>query len=309
MTSRRWLAALSALVVLALVLLSQRCQPPGATGMQARSLTATASAPTTRSDMAQSRGKLATAAQASGDNAAAISRLFRFRMLCARVVANALYLEQLSKDPNSWVNNNASARRMDPQSLEKSRVGLAEWETNREACQQLGKAANDGSIYDIALRAANAGNGDAATCYIMTQWPLPMDKTYTGPQISHMMSGVQSGFLSDYRTNARRLLDEGLRRGDWRMVTLLNMAIIERHGRPIGGLRSFDPPDEEYVTLKLMLLGTRGDKVQEMSRQVELALQQVPANRVASANARAQQMYDRHFADKGPYEWGFGGCR
>ena len=93
------------------------------------------------------------------------------------------------------------------------------------------------------------------------------------------------------------------------MVTLLNMAINERHGRPIGGLRSFDPPDEEYVTLKLMLLGTRGDKVQEMSRQVELALQQVPANRVAAANARARQMYDRYFADKGPYEWGFGGCR
>ena len=309
MTPQRWLAVLSVFIVLVLVLISQRSDPSGAIGTQARSPAATESATTTLSDIARSRGNVATAVQSAGDNAAAISRLFRFRMLCARVVASSVYLEQLSKDPNSWINNEATAKLMDPQSLERSRVVLAEWEANRESCKQLGEAASDGSIYDIALRAANAGDGDAATCYILTQWPLPMDKSYKGPQISHMLSGVQPGFLSDYRTNARRLLDEGMRRGDWRMATLLGMAINERHGRPIGWLRSFDPPDEEYVNLKLMLLGTRGEKVQEVSRQVELALQQVPANRVAAANARAQQMYDEYFADKGPYEWGFGGCR
>lgn len=309
MTPRRWLAVLSAFIVIALVLIGQRSQPPGAIERQAGLGVVSAPTATRRPEADQSRGKTETVAQSAHDNAAGITRLFRFRMLCARVVANDLYLAQLSKDPNSWLNNDAAAKLMDPQSLEGWRVPLAEWEANREGCQQLGKAASDGSIYDIALRAANAGDGDAATCYIMTQWPLPMDKTYKGPQISHMMLGVQPGFLSDYRTNARRLLDEGLRRGDWRMVTLLNMASNERHGQPIGWLPSFDPPDEEYVTLKLMLLGTRGEKVQEMSRQVELALQQVPAHRVAAANARAQQMYDRHFADKGDYEWGFGGCR
>lgn len=309
MTSRRWLAVFSAFVVLALVLMGQRSQAPDTTGMQTRSPAVTASATTARSDMAPSRGNVATAARIPGDDAATTSRLFRFRMLCARVVANALYHEQLSKDPNSWVNNDTTAKLIDPQSLEGRRAALAEWEANREACRQLGDAATDGSIYDIALRAANAGNGDAATCYIRTQWPTPKDPDFKGQAVGHTQMGVLPRFISDYNQNARRLLDEGLRRGDWRMVTLLNMAINERHGQLIGGLRSFDPPDEEYVNLKLMLLGTRGDKVQDVSRQVELALQQVPANRVAAANARAQQMYERYFADKGPYEWGFGGCR
>jgi hypothetical protein len=303
------MAVVSAFIVLALVLTSQRAQPPGTTGLQARSTAPAASASATRSDMAPSPGKVATAAQAPGDNAAATSRLFHFRMLCARVLANAAYLEQLSKDPNSWVNNDATAKLMDAQSLEGWRDAVAEVEANREACQQLGEATNDGSIYDIALRAANAGDGDAATCYIMTRWPTPKDPNFRDQAVGHTQMGVLPRFISDYRQNARRLLDEGLRRGDWRMVSLLNMVYNERHGQLIGGLRSLDPPDEEYVNLKLMLLGTRGDKVQDVSGQVEWALQQVPANRVAAANARAQQMYDRYFADKGPYQWGFGGCR
>lgn len=300
MTPRRWLAVLAGLVLLALshALATQWAHAPEAVDTRAR--------PPAESDS----GKIPLSDSApSPDNAAAASRLFRFRMTCARVIANDALLEQLTKDPNSWVNNDEVAQRMDADSLEGWRVFLADWEQNRDTCKQLGDAATDGSIYDIALRAANAGNGDAATCYIMTRWPTPRDPTFKGPIISHIQTGTSPRFLLEYRTNARRLLDEGLRRGDWRMVTLLDMAINERHGQPIGGLRSFDPPNEEYVNLKLMLLGTVGEKAQEISGRVEFALQQVPAGQVAAANARAQAMFDAHFADKGPYEWGFGGCR
>lgn len=239
----------------------------------------------------------------------ALSRLFRLRMTCERMAFISRELERQGKDPDSWINNADTAKALDPEILKGWQNSLSEWQANREACAKLGTSVGDGSIYDIALRAANAGDGDAATCYISTRWPTPTDPQFKGQAIGHSQMGVLPSFISDYNKNARRLLDEGMKRGDWRMVTLTSEAFNDRHGQLIGSLRSFDPPDGEYVNFKLMLLGSRGETAARVSAQIELASQQVPAGRVAAANARAQQMYDRYFADKGEYEWGYGGCR
>lgn len=308
MTSRRRLATFSVLGLVFLVLLAIY-RPFGFSLTRPEH----GSPSPTVADQSTNEPLLRDAAVAAPSNVpadpAALSRLFQMRMTCERMAGISRELERQSKDPYSWMNNADTAKALGPEILKGWQDGLTEWEENREPCKKFGASVADGSIYELALRAANAGDGDAATCYIMARWPTPKDPDFKGNAISHTQMGVLPRFISDYRKNARRLLDEGMQRGDWRMVSLLSMAVNDRHGQLIGGLRSFDPPDEEYVNLKLMLLGTRGEKVQEISRQVELALQQVPANRVAAADARAQQMYDKYFANKGPYEWGFGGCR
>ncbi len=217
--------------------------------------------------------------------------------------------ERLSKDPDSWINNADTAKTLSPEAMKSWQDALAEWESTREACAKLGTSVGDGSIYEVALRAANAGDGDAASCYIMTRWPTPKDPQFKGQAVGHTQMGVLPGFISDYDTNARRLLEEGMKRGDWRMVSLTNMVFSERHGQLIGGLRASAAPDEEYMNLQLMMLGSRGQTATQLSSQVELASQQVPANRIAAANARARALYDKYFANKGEYEWGFGACR
>ena len=67
----------------------------------------------------------------------------------------------------------------------------------------------------------------------MTRWTLPKDPTFKGQAVGHTQMGISPQFLSNYRKNARRLLDEGLQRGDWRVVTLMDMAINKRHGQLI----------------------------------------------------------------------------
>lgn len=309
MTARRWLAFLALLVLLALAVAVQRSRANGAAKRDSGHPLATEAAKaSTVSDESVSP---TSAKEAPGpyEDRAELSRQLRFRMTCARVASQSREMERQLKAPNSWMNNDEAAKSLSPQELQYWQDSLAEWESNREPCKRLGASIDDGSIYELALRAANTGDGDAAACYIMTWWTVPQDPTFKGPRISHSTQGILPRFISEYSTNARRLLDEGLERGDWRMVSLLDMAINERHGQLIGGLRRFDTPDEEYVNLRLMQLGTRGEKTGEIARRVEFALQNVPANRVAAANARAQAMYNAHFADKGPYEWGFGGCR
>lgn len=309
MTPQRWLALIVLLAFLALALLLQcsRSDSDGKVDVNPNEASTTGAASAPGDDPLADASRAAT--HPTGDATAELSRQFRFRMTCARVASGSREMERQFRDPNSWINNDDVARQLSPEILTGWQKALAEWEAYREPCKRLGTAIDDGSIYEIALRAANAGDRDAATCYIMTRWTMPKDPTFKGQAVGHTQMGISPQFLSDYRKNARRLFDEGLQRGDWRVVSLMDMAINDRHGQLIGSLRSFDSPNDEYVNLKLMLLGTRGDKLQEASRRVEFALQQVPASQVAAANARAQAMYDAHFADKGPYEWGFGGCR
>lgn len=309
MTARRWLAFFALLVGLALAVVLQRSREHGAGNRDSARQLATGAANASSAIDESLSPPSANASPGSHEDRAELSRQLQFRMTCARVASQSREMDRQLKDPNSWINNDEAARSLNPKDLQYLQDRLAEWESNREPCKRLGTSIDDGSIYQLALRAANAGDGDAAACYIMTRWTVPQDPTFKGPRISHSTQGILPRFISEYSTNARRLLDEGLQRGDWRMVSLLDIAINDRQGQLIGGLRRFDSPDEEYVNLRLMQLGTRGEKTGVIARRVEFALQNVPANRVAVANARAQSMYDASFADKGPYEWGFGGCR
>ena len=164
MTPQRWLVAYSVLglVVLLLVVMyrpfrltrPERGVPSPSVGNQS------ANQPSLRDDASTA------ALPRQPADSAALSRLFQLRMTCERMERVSQDLERQSKDPYSWINNADTVKELDPEILQGWQDGLAEWEDNREPCKKLGASVADGSIYDIALRAANAGDGDAATCYI-----------------------------------------------------------------------------------------------------------------------------------------------
>ncbi|CAN5357995.1 hypothetical protein BH11PSE14_BH11PSE14_22650 [soil metagenome] len=92
-------------------------------------------------------------------------------------------------------------------------------ERAKTECEGIGERAVDGSIYALARRAAELGNGDAALCYLMSPWPMSQARWDGGQE------------RAEYARSAQALIDAGLRAGDWRMVSLAITAAYVPTGR------------------------------------------------------------------------------
>jgi hypothetical protein len=78
----------------------------------------------------------------------------------------------------------------------------------------------DGSIYELALRAAQAGDEDAAACFAGGSFPMPPDLW--------RREDVRQRFARE----AAPLIARGLQRGDWRMVPLASLSSsVKRYAR------------------------------------------------------------------------------
>jgi undecaprenyl-diphosphatase len=79
----------------------------------------------------------------------------------------------------------------------------ADVECPHESAQVL-----DGSIYDLALRAADAGDLQAASCYAWGAFPIP-PKVWDRPE-----------FQARFRENVDRLVEQGVRSGSWPLAII-----------------------------------------------------------------------------------------
>lgn len=247
--------------------------------------------------------------KAAADAAADASKAYRFRRTCAGVAMFDEFLLAQVANPHSWMNDErAAASQLTPEYVESIRASLERRRVHGVECARLGRSVDDGSIYALALRAANAGDTEAAVCYVLARWPPPKDPHFQGPRLPHGDQGFDPRFSREYQANARRLVDEGLQRGDWRMVSVVDQAWIDRHGQLIGGLKDFSVPDEQYRMIKLKLLSTPPEQAAELERQLEIAEQTIPASRLGIADARAKALFERSFSDKGAYGWNPPSC-
>jgi undecaprenyl-diphosphatase len=139
---------------------------------------------------------------------------FRQEKLCVQAAMLRPYLSQVkSIDDMILPPSNTFTKEMYQDGLVEIRtmfdlVDRADGECSPKETQQL----KGGQIYDTALRAANAGDEMAAACYVGGAFPMSAE--------AWKRPGVQARF----RIDAERLMDRGIQRGDWSMVTLALMA-------------------------------------------------------------------------------------
>lgn len=89
------------------------------------------------------------------------------------------------------------------------------YERAKTECIEIGESAKDGSIYAVAQRAAALGNRDAGACYVAMAWS--MDRAHWH----------DAQFRDAYRMHAPAIIQAGIAAGDWRMVSLAQVAAGE----------------------------------------------------------------------------------
>jgi len=134
----------------------------------------------------------------------------------------AVYREKAS-DPNWPLNNPSALKAADP----KLRMDLIETsrfiDEHREAC----KPWIDGSprdlvnaqIYEASLQAALEGDDNAAACFVFAAWQAP-----------DRLSPYYEKLRNNYSEYAPRLIERGLKTGNWPIVVAAYQASQEEHG-------------------------------------------------------------------------------
>jgi len=138
----------------------------------------------------------------------------------------AVYREKAS-DPNWPLNNPSALKAADP----KRRMDLIETsrfiEEHREAC----KSWIDGSprdlvnaqIYEASLQAALEGDDNAAACFVFAAWQAP-----------DRLSPYYEKLRNNYSEYAPRLIERGLKAGNWPIAVAAYQASQEEHGIETG---------------------------------------------------------------------------
>jgi hypothetical protein len=162
--------------------------------------------------------------------------------------------------------------------------------------------ANCGEYADIARKyygatkvAAKTGDQDAQMCYVQ--------------------SGFQSGYVyaneeplyteqdvADYEADSPKYISDALARGDWRVVQILSTHFFEPSSGLMGLIDHIGEPETVYKMEKLLQLGAAAGYAKTLSYTIEglahpdLAPDQaLPEQRIAEADAWAEQMYAQHF--------------
>ena len=207
--------------------------------------------------------------------------------------------DDLPRDPA------ARQRRLDGYEKAFAHIDQAELQCH-ETPEQLG----DGSIYELALRAADAGDKEAALCYVTGSFPVP----------AAMLR--RPDWRARFEVNANRLLEQGIQAGDWRMALLGTLMFSQTQTPGLWKLRlpdgPLDAPDlaltrtiapngdwlRGYRVWKLLALGSAQDPDPEKGRSstmitAHFAKHLTEAQR-RDADAWAQQTFLRAFQGRGP---------
>jgi hypothetical protein len=198
---------------------------------------------------------------------------FQRRSRCVRA---AMWRRQL-EDPQVSASLDRLARETPPKGnsydlpvLELIQAGLDNVERAERECPPNDPRDTDGSIYELALRAADAGDATAARCYVSASYPMPEQMLRRPDQRER------------FRLNASRLLEQRITAGDWAMAELaLEAYQTEREGWKVQLPR--DPLEAPGVSL-LMTIAPRGNpqRLYELSRLFELG---APSTKVAQGLA------------------------
>lgn len=150
------------------------------------------------------------------------------------------------------------------------------------------RAARTAPLEEFLIDLANQGNMAAAACY-----------AYGG--FRSRRHGVAPRLDPRYVRLVPEWIDSGLAAGSWRMAALAAAVDAPRRaGSPFTHLPPPKPP-LEYRYIKLLALGASGEEATDLqSILAEIAKTLTPAER-AAADAAALDLFQRYFAQAGPY--------
>jgi hypothetical protein len=156
---------------------------------------------------------------------------------------------------------------------------------------QTDPAARTAPVEEFLADLARNGNVAAGACYI-------------AGGMSTNQQGIAPRDDASYRQLVPRLIERGLAAGDWSTVSLA--ASIEAP-RPSGSPYTHLPPPKpelNYLYTKLLELGATADEKADLqSILADKSKTLSPAQR-KSAEVRAEQLYQAHFARSPPYSHG-----
>ena len=151
----------------------------------------------------------------------ALLREFRLRNLCTQ----AMYVRADLADPKTLTYFDALTNpKVQPQVraeiMSQWQKGLDWLDRADRDCSGLGARLFDGSSYDVARRAAEHGDSQAAQCFVAATFPMP-PALHERPEV-----------LTQFRLDAARIIELGIARGDWNMVSAALMAYAPRRTFP-----------------------------------------------------------------------------
>ena len=165
--------------------------------------------------------------------------------------------------------------------------------TAAEAALSQCDQADMGTRYFAATKqAAKSGNADAQLCYLQGDFFSP-----EGAQI------FTDAEIEEYKKVAPGYVDAALKRGDWRIVHLLNTRHFHPGSGPLRLLERIGERDTRYKMTKLLRLGSSGSYAEFMQSRLEGMLHPdlnpsaaLPPEVAKEGDEWAQQTYIDYFS-------------
>lgn len=223
-------------------------------------------------------------ALADAGDAQAAARLFHEIHRCASVHRLNQILPQLLPVELAPEKSNATPGEL---KVEDSMLAMLQDEMDfARASQSLCENVSDTILDELvpqSLQAAQAGDNSAMNCY------LGSDVTSLPNLLNH------PEWLTQFKHNALELAQQGVQRGDWTVVGLLQHAYAGVfQSSLLGQLTNIDPV-ESYRYLQLQRLGASGDFATRLDDQIAAAAPQLTATQITYANLWASDTYARYF--------------
>lgn len=214
---------------------------------------------------------------AAGDGTAARQLAADFRR-CERVTSGLAAMREPLLAGQQRVPGFDEARA----ALEKDEAGL---------CAGYDKTWRDGRVYQVLWQAADAGDEDAAACYVATEYEFQRGK-------------YEETDVPVYRDHVRQLLQRSIRKGQWRVVAAAFHAMTTTwvDNAPLSATIA-GTPMQAYQLQRLLFLGASPDDDARAilgKADIDGAGQSLtPAQRV-QAEQWAEQTFRRYYAASGP---------
>ena len=215
----------------------------------------------------------------AGDKTASI-RLFDDFIHCEEYLSAK---QQAQAELDSTENGDISvAERGDRDALLRRVSGILQ--ARETSCSNISGEELSRDAYRILLDAADAGSNAAASCFVSAYYDMG-SAAQTPEGIEH------------YRTNALRLAQAGLQRGDWAMVYIMARAYSSRRKAGAFGQLVTPDPENAYAYARLMQLGAEGQLVEQAASRTEdiLRTNTLSSDAIKAADAWAQMMYSKYF--------------
>jgi hypothetical protein len=279
------LVAVSTLVLLAAIYLGVHPPSPPANSPGASAVAEPAATTETPAQASASEPAPVVTDQANGSGSS--FRELRQCVYASRDLIGAKHLMDCRFYEGKPEYQEALAKCLDGPMNARNRITAAE-----RALSQCDQADMGQRYFDATKQAAKNGDVDAQLCYLQGDFFSP-----EGAQI------FTAAELEEYKKVAPGYVDAGLKRGDWRIVHLLNTRHFHPGGGPVRLLAGIGDRETRYKMTKLLRLGASGSYGKFLASQLE-GMMHPDLNPSAAlspevareGDAWAQQTYTDYFA-------------